>query len=96
MTVSVFQNLVHILGQEVLPVLGAVLSGIHIPERLAPGRFDYAFNSHNILHVLVIIGGINMHYAAYWNLHWMLSMSPDSSPQHMWPATPIHLPHMDL
>nr|CAD7405893.1 unnamed protein product [Timema cristinae] len=40
------------LGQFLAMMLAAFFYGTHIPERLAPGKFDCWGNSHNLLHLL--------------------------------------------
>lgn len=55
-------HLVHVLNQEVLPILGAFISSARIPERFFPGLFDLMLNSHNIMHCLVVMGGLHMHW----------------------------------
>ena len=42
---------------------GAVIYARLVPERWKPGRFDIAFSSHNIFHVLVVMGAY-VHYRA--------------------------------
>lgn len=54
-------HLTHVLNQEVLPILGALISATRIPERFFPGLFDLMLNSHNIMHCLVVLGGLHMH-----------------------------------
>lgn len=54
-------HLTHVLNQEVLPILGAFISAARIPERFYPGVFDLMLNSHNIMHCLVVLGGLHMH-----------------------------------
>lgn len=44
------------LSQVACVVVASFFYGSHIPERLAPGRFDYVGHSHNILHVFSILG----------------------------------------
>lgn len=48
---------------------GAVLYAAKLPERLLPGWFDYAGQSHNIWH-LAVLGGIFYHYDA---MHYFFS-----------------------
>ncbi len=55
-------HLAHVLNQEVLPILGAFISAARIPERFSPGAFDLALNSHNLMHCLVLLGGLHMHF----------------------------------
>lgn len=56
-------HLLHVINQEALPILGAILSAARLPERFWPGRFDLFCNSHNLMHCLVVAGGIHMHLA---------------------------------
>ena len=45
-------------------LIGAVLYSTRIPERFAPGRFDLVLSSHNIFHVLVVLGAYIHYHAA--------------------------------
>ncbi|BGP12747.1 hypothetical protein JCM10213v2_000664 [Rhodosporidiobolus nylandii] len=38
-----------------LYIVGALLYAERCPERFAPGKFDFAFSSHNIFHVLILL-----------------------------------------
>ncbi|KPL97246.1 progestin and adipoQ receptor-like protein [Sarcoptes scabiei] len=53
----------YVIGQELWPIIGACIAVLRIPERFFPGRFDLIFNSHNIMHCLVLLGGFHMHIA---------------------------------
>ncbi|KAH9521169.1 progestin and adipoQ receptor family member 4 [Dermatophagoides farinae] len=53
----------HVIGQEIWPIIGAIIAVTRIPERFFPGKFDYFLNSHNIMHCLVVLGGIHMHWS---------------------------------
>lgn len=46
-------------------VIGAIFYSLRVPERHWPGRFDYAGQSHQIMHVCVVIGNL----AHYWGCH---------------------------
>ena len=48
--------------QFLIYVSGALLYGFKIPERLAPGLFDYFGNSHNLMHVCTALGAVQIHY----------------------------------
>lgn len=37
-------------------IVGVLLYGFHLPEKLAPGRFDIIGQSHQIFHVAVVLG----------------------------------------
>ncbi|XP_023234127.1 progestin and adipoQ receptor family member 4-like [Centruroides sculpturatus] len=62
----------HVIMQDLLSLIGAVISAVRIPERWLPGRFDYIFNSHNIMHVIVVIGAVHMHWAVEKDIGWMI------------------------
>lgn len=54
----------HIIGQEIWPIIGAIIASTKIPERFFNnGQFDYFLNSHNIMHCLVVMGGLHMHWS---------------------------------
>jgi len=44
-------------------LMGAYIYAVAVPERWKPGRFDVLMSSHNIFHVLVVMGAY-MHYRA--------------------------------
>ncbi|XP_075431560.1 membrane progestin receptor gamma isoform X2 [Ascaphus truei] len=44
------------LQHTVLAFLTAFLFATHLPERLAPGRFDYVGHSHQLFHVCAVLG----------------------------------------
>ncbi|XP_030044534.1 membrane progestin receptor gamma-B [Microcaecilia unicolor] len=50
------ENTVNHLKHIVLAVLTAFLFASHLPERLAPGRFDYIGHSHQLFHICAIFG----------------------------------------
>lgn len=47
--------------------VGAALFAMRIPERLYPGSFDMAFNSHQLFHVCVVVAA-SIHYRATFQL----------------------------
>lgn len=47
------------------------MSATRVPERWFPGRLDYGFNSHNLMHVLVVVGAFHMHAGARADLLWL-------------------------
>jgi adiponectin receptor len=55
------------LGMGAQYVLGAALYGLRIPERWAPGRFDF-FPSHSLFHILVVTA-ILTHWCTMRDLH---------------------------
>ena len=44
---------------------------MHIPEKWFPGMVDFFLNSHNIMHVLVVMAVYHMHQATTRDLVWM-------------------------
>lgn len=42
-------------------LIGTILYVLQLPERLNPGRFDMWFGSHQLFHILIVIGCI-LHY----------------------------------
>jgi hypothetical protein len=61
--------------QELWPISGAFISASRIPERWWPGRFDFAFNSHNLLHLFSVLGALHMHWATCSNLIWLSNIN---------------------
>ena len=57
--------------QDAIAILGGVIGALRVPERYFPGRFDFFFNSHHIMHVLVLVAVVQMHYAAKLDLKWL-------------------------
>lgn len=57
---EVFQRVqLRFVGWEALFYLsGAIIYGYRIPETIAPGKFDFFGSSHQIFHVLVVIGSL--------------------------------------
>lgn len=64
-------QLIHVLMQELWPLIGAFISATRMPERFWPGIFDYYLNSHNIMHCFVVFGAIHMHLAFNNDLQWL-------------------------
>lgn len=44
-----------------MSLLGGVIGAMHIPEKWFPGSVDMYLNSHNIMHILVVIAVYSMH-----------------------------------
>ncbi|KAI1278727.1 Progestin and adipoQ receptor family member 4 [Halotydeus destructor] len=63
--------LIHIVMQEIWPVLGSCIAAARVPERWFPGKFDLWLNSHNLMHVLVVLGALHMHWATCSDLIWL-------------------------
>lgn len=52
-------------------ILGGAIGAMRIPEKWFPGLVDYYLNSHNIMHVLVVVAVYSMHQATIRELAWM-------------------------
>ena len=52
-------------------VAGVLLDMFFLPERLWPGAFDLLLNSHNLLHVVGILGAHSMHKAVIADFAWL-------------------------
>lgn len=59
------------IHQDLIAIFGGVIGALRIPEKWFPGKFDYWFNSHHIMHVLVLVAVVQMHYAAKMDLIWL-------------------------
>lgn len=58
------------LAMGLVYIIGAVVYATKVPEKWLPGRFDIIGHSHQILHVLVVVGAC-IHYNTAWAyLNW--------------------------
>lgn len=48
-----------------MSVVGGAIGAMHIPEKWFPGCMDYYLNSHNIMHVLVVLAVYSMHQVGH-------------------------------
>lgn len=53
--------------QDGVSVFGGAIGAMHIPEKWFPGSLDYYLNSHNIMHILVVVAVYSMHQVRYLN-----------------------------
>ncbi|XP_076758963.1 progestin and adipoQ receptor family member 4 [Xylocopa sonorina] len=67
--------LLHILLQDLIAIVGATIGALRIPEKWIPGKLDLVLNSHNLMHVLVILAVCSMHAATVQDLAWMSDSS---------------------
>ncbi|RDB29733.1 ADIPOR-like receptor SPBC12C2.09c [Hypsizygus marmoreus] len=56
-----------------LYIIGALLYANRIPERLAPGRFDFFFASHQIFHFFIVFAALAHYHGALKALDYRLS-----------------------
>ncbi|XP_055847980.1 uncharacterized protein LOC129913378 [Episyrphus balteatus] len=61
----------HVYLQDGVSILGGAIGAMRIPEKWFPGLVDYYLNSHNIMHVLVVVAVYSMHQATVRELAWM-------------------------
>jgi len=64
-----------VVMQDLLAILGGYIGAVNIPEKWFPGQCDLLWNSHNIMHVLVVLAVYQMHKAAKLDLVWMSNSS---------------------
>ncbi|XP_064180728.1 progestin and adipoQ receptor family member 4-like isoform X1 [Anguilla rostrata] len=64
-------SLRHFLTMDFLAMLGGVINISRIPERFRPGVFDYWCNSHQIMHVLVVVSIVFLHWGMVEDLLWL-------------------------
>lgn len=48
-------------SQDGVSIFGGAIGAMHIPEKWMPGSVDFFLNSHNIMHVLVVVAVFSMH-----------------------------------
>lgn len=51
---------------------------MHVPEKWFPGSVDLYLNSHNIMHILVVVAVYSMHIATMQDLIWMAKEKCDA------------------
>ncbi|XP_058443515.1 progestin and adipoQ receptor family member 4 [Malaya genurostris] len=64
-------SLTHVFLQDAVSAAGGVIGAMHIPEKWFPGSVDIYLNSHNIMHVLVVMAVYSMHQATIQDIEWM-------------------------
>lgn len=47
--------------QDGVSIIGGAIGAEHLPEKWCPGSVDFCLNSHNIMHVLVVVAVYSMH-----------------------------------
>lgn len=56
---------------DALALLGGLVNISRLPERFSPGRFDYWLNSHQIMHIMVILSILYLHWGMLEDLTWL-------------------------
>uniref|UniRef100_A0A8C3GGM5 Progestin and adipoQ receptor family member 4 n=1 Tax=Cairina moschata TaxID=8855 RepID=A0A8C3GGM5_CAIMO len=57
---------------DALALLGGAVNAARVPERWSPGRFDYWGNSHQLMHLLVVLGLLHLHWGVAQDLQWVV------------------------
>ncbi|XP_039150897.1 progestin and adipoQ receptor family member 4 isoform X1 [Drosophila simulans] len=73
-------------------ILGGAIGAMRIPEKWFPGVVDYYLNSHNIMHVLVVVAVYSMHKATIKDFEWMSTQTCHTAAN----ATEQALGHVEL
>ncbi|KAM8703072.1 hypothetical protein ACLKA7_005412 [Drosophila subpalustris] len=82
----------HVYLQDGVSILGGAIGAMRIPEKWFPGLVDFYLNSHNIMHVLVVVAVYSMHKATIKDFEWMSSQTCNSVAN----ATEESLTHLEL
>lgn len=56
---------------DVLALMGGLVNVWRVPERFSPGTFDYWLNSHQIMHIAVILAILYLHWGTMEDLAWL-------------------------
>ena len=51
--------------------LGAIMNALHIPERWFPGKLDYIFNGHTLMHIFTTFGMAMSRKGFLLDMEWM-------------------------
>lgn len=65
----------YLLLQDAIAIVGAFIGGTNIPERWCPGSLDLIFNSHHVMHVMVVYAVYQLHLGATLDLQWMTAIN---------------------
>ena len=61
----------YLLGVELIGLFSGVINLSCLPEKWFEGKFDYFFNSHNVMHLFVLIAPIILHRGTVMDFQWM-------------------------
>ncbi|XP_001920113.1 progestin and adipoQ receptor family member 4 [Danio rerio] len=59
------------LTMDALAMFGGLVNVSRFPERFSPGRFDYWLNSHQIMHIMVVLSILYLHWGMLEDLRWL-------------------------
>lgn len=68
-----FEAVWFLLAMELCGFFGGLMNVARIPERWISGKFDFVCNSHNIMHVIVLICPVLLHCGTVLDIEWMKS-----------------------
>uniref|UniRef100_A0A182TB07 Progestin and adipoQ receptor family member 4 n=1 Tax=Anopheles maculatus TaxID=74869 RepID=A0A182TB07_9DIPT len=81
-------SLTHVFLQDAVSAVGGVIGAMHIPEKWFPGSVDIYLNSHNIMHVLVVVAVYSMHQVSHGHVGAVMHHPP-------YPVPPLPKPFID-
>jgi predicted membrane channel-forming protein YqfA (hemolysin III family) len=61
-----------IILQDFLSIIGGIIGVVRIPEKWFPGRLDLWFNSHHIMHLMVVWAVMHMNAATNKDINWVI------------------------
>ncbi|CAL8111457.1 unnamed protein product [Orchesella dallaii] len=75
--------LIHVFLQDIISVAGGIVGVVRIPEKWFPGKLDLWFNSHHIMHIMVVIAVVHMNLATNGDIRWIIdNYAGESCPVH--------------
>ena len=60
---------------DMISAVGAIINALHIPERWFPGRLDYLFNGHTLMHVAAVVSLIIARQGFLSDMMWLNNFS---------------------
>lgn len=73
--ILIISSYIYIFFQDLIAIVGATIGAMRIPEKWIPGKLDLILNSHNLMHVLVVLAVCSMHAATLQDLTWIINSS---------------------
>ena len=70
-TTGPLDTLYYLLGIELIGLFGGLLNLSRLPERFFQGKMDYFFNSHNLMHLFVLLAPSILHRGTVMDFEWM-------------------------
>ena len=63
--------IIYYILMDLAALIGGILNVSRFPEQYIPGKFDFCFNSHNIMHVVVTLCPVLLHWGTMLDFNWM-------------------------